>query len=172
MRTILVALAFIGAHQASAASIYKKSLGTKVNQYVTNGVVIGGEAGSGFTLLGVRRANSSKAALERVILDIGDREGQPLLNKVGYFHVSIEKNPSRVIIDLSQTSRSKISELELAKIFAKSPFVTKAELMMEEEDNSAKIVLNTKVPVAAEVFRMPSAKKASRIVIDLKKAKL
>jgi hypothetical protein len=62
--------------------------------------------------------------------------------------------------------------MDLARLFSKSPFVQKVEMSMEPEDNSAKIVLLTKEPVAAEIFEMQSAKKASRIVIDLKKVKL
>ena len=152
--------------------IYKRALSTKTDQYVGQGVFTGGQAGPGFTLLNVRRENSKNQTLERVILDIGDREGKPLLNRLGYFHVSVEKEPSRVVIDLSQVLRSRVSEISLGKLFLKSPFVCRAEMSMEIGDNTAKIVLDTKVPVVAEVFEMPSKNKPSRIVIDIKKAKL
>lgn len=158
---------------AFSASIYKKALSTKTNDYVGQGVVIGGQAGPGFTLLNVRRQNTKNLALERVILDIGDKEGKPMLNRLGYFHVAVEKEPSRVIIDLSQVLRSRVSEIELGRLFLKSPFIRKAEMSMEAGDNTAKIVLSTKVPVIAEIFQMPSAdKKPGRIVIDIKKAQL
>lgn len=169
-QAVLLLVTLMVAPSAFSASIYKKALSTKKEQYLTSGVVIGGQAGAGFTLLNVRRESSNKLAMERIIFDMGDREGQPLLNKLGYFHVSVEKNPSRIIIDLSQVSRSRVSEINLAKMFEKSPFISKVEMSMEPEDNAAKIVLNTKVPVAAEVFEMPSDKKASRLVLDLKKA--
>lgn len=169
VRMLVLALAFTTT-QAFGASIYKKALDTKKDQYLTSGVVIGGSAGPGFTLLNVRHETSKKLAMERIIFDLGNREGQPLLNKLGYFHVSVEKNPARVIIDLSQVARSRVSELDLARLFSKSPFVAKVEMSMEPEDSAAQIVLNTKGPIAAEVFEMPSAKKASRLVIDLKKA--
>lgn len=169
-KALVLTLALITTPNAFSASIYKKALGTKKEQYLTTGVVIGGQAGTGFTLLNVRRESSNKLAMERIIFDMGDRDGQPLLKKLGYFHVSVEKNPSRIVIDLSQVSRSRVSEINLAKMFEKSPFVSKVEMSMEPEDNAAKIVLNTKVPVAAEIFEMPSDKKASRLVVDLKKA--
>ena len=172
MRKIILFLTVAISVPSLAASIYKRALDTKTDQYITQGVVIGGNSGAGFTLLNVRRESSSKLALERVILDIGDRDGKPLLNKLGYFHVSVEQNPSRVVIDLSQVNRSAVSEAGISRIFSKSPFVKTVEMMMEPEDNSAKLVLNTKVPVAAEIFKLPSASKASRIVIDIKKAKL
>ncbi len=172
MRWIVFAAAWMFAQPAFPASIYKRALDTKKDLYVSQGVVIGGKAGSGFTLLNVRRENSTKLAIERVILDIGDKEGQPLLNQLGYFHVSVEKNPPRVVIDLSQVRRSKVTEMEISRLFSKSPFIRDVELSMQAEDSSAKLVLNTRKPVAAEIFEMPSSKKASRIVIDLKKAKL
>lgn len=167
---LVLIVSLLMAPSAFSASLYKKALTTKTNQYMTSGVVIGGQAGPGFTLLNVRHESSNKLAMERIIFDLGDREGRPLLNQLGYFHVSVEKNPSRLIIDLSQVARSRVSEINLARVFAKSPLVAKVQMSMEPEDNQARIVLNTKVPVAAEVFEMPSDKKASRLVIDLKKA--
>ena len=167
---ILLVLTMLTAESAFAASIYKKALDTKKDQYLTSGVVIGGQAGAGFTLLNVRREHSQKLSMERIIFDLGDRAGQPLLKRLGYFHISVEKNPSRIVIDLSQVARSRVSEMDLVKLFSKSPFVAKVEMSMEPEDSAAKIVLNTKTPIAAEIFEMPSNKKASRIVIDLKNA--
>jgi hypothetical protein len=174
MTQLLVTLLVTGfcSGPAFAASIYKKALPEKKNLYSTSGVIIGGEAGSTFTLLNVRHQGSSKSGLERVLLDLGDHEGKPLKNQLSYYHVSIEKNPSRVVIDLSQVNKSRVSEAALAKLFAKSNLVKSTELMMDPEDNSAKLILNMRGPIAAEVFEMPSNKKASRVVIDLKKAKL
>lgn len=169
-RIVVLLVAFLTAESAFSASIYKKALDTKKNQYLTSGVVIGGQAGAGFTLLNVRREHSKKLSMERIIFDVGDRSGQPLLKRLGYFHVSVEKNPSRIVIDLSQVARSQVSEMDLARLFSKSPFVSKVEMSMEPEDSAAKIILNMKSPIAAEVFEMPSQKKASRVVIDLKKA--
>lgn len=168
----VVGLVLAVSPRAFSTSIYKKALSTKTDQYLSQGVVIGGQAGPGFTLLNVRRQNTKNLALERVILDIGDKEGKPLFNRVGYFHVSVEQAPARVVIDLSQMLGSRVSEISLGRLFLKSPFIKKAELSIEDGDNTAKIVLSTKVPVVAEVFQMPSKDKPSRIVIDIKKARL
>jgi hypothetical protein len=172
MRRIITILALVAGAPAFGLSIYNKALDVKANHYITQGVVLGGEAGPGFTLLNIRRQNSPKLGLERVILDIGSRDGKPLLKKLGYFHVSVEQNPARVVIDLMQTSQSRVNEAALARMFSKSPFVKTVQMVMEPEDGSAKIVLNTRMPVAAEVFRLTSEKKPSRIVVDLKKASL
>ena len=44
--------------QAFPASVFKKALSTKTDDYVGQGVFTGGQAGPGFTLLNVRRQNS------------------------------------------------------------------------------------------------------------------
>src|SRR5207253_2970794 len=117
----------------------------------------------------VRRQHSPKLDMELVIMDFGDREGQPLINRLGYFHVSVERN--RVVIDLSQVTRAQVTEMELVKLFAKSPLVKSVELSMDPEDSGATLVLNTNGATAAEVFQMPSEKKPSRLVVDLKRTK-
>lgn len=157
--------------QGWAASTYKQALDKKVNAYIEEGVVTGGRAGKGYSLLNVRRDLSAKTAMERVILDLGDIEGKPLLGKASYFQASVEKNPPRVVIDLAQLSRSAVTEAKLKQIFQKSPFVKKVELTSDPEDRSATLTLALTEPMSVEIFEMPSDKKASRIVVDLKKAK-
>jgi hypothetical protein len=168
--TVVLIMSFL-MQPSFAASLYKKALDTKTENYMTSGVVIGGEAGAGFSLLNVRRQHSPKIGVERVILDIGDREGLPLKTHPGFFHVSIEKKPARIVIDLSQVTRSKVTEMELVKIFSASPFIKSVELSMDAEDSAATLVFNTKTSVAVEVFQLPLNKKSGRLVIDVKKAK-
>lgn len=155
--------------QAEGASSYKKALDKKLNAYLDQGVVVGGRAGSGFSLLNVRRDLSPKIGMERVILDLGDLEGRPLRGRTSYFQASIEKNPPRVVIDLAQLSRSAVTEAKLKKLFAKSPNIKKVELTSDPEDRSASLVLALNSVMNVEIFEMPATDKASRIVIDLKK---
>lgn len=164
---LMVGLA-LAVGQADGASSYKKALDKKLNAYLDQGVVVGGRAGSGFSLLNVRRDLSAKAGIERVILDLGDIEGRPLRGRTSYFQASIEKNPPRVVIDLAQLSRSAVTEAKLKKLFSKSPHVKKVELTADPEDRSASLVLSLKTSMNVEVFEMPANDKASRIVIDLK----
>lgn len=154
--------------QAEGASTYKKALDKKIEAYVQEGVVVGGRAGAGFSLLSVRRDLSPKLGMERVILDLGDLEGRPLKGKVGYFQASIETNPPRLVLDLAQLSRSAVTEGKLRRAFTSSPYVRTVELVADPEDRSASLVIYFKQAMAVEIFEMPSIKKASRIVIDLK----
>lgn len=168
IRTVLVASFVLLGLSAKGASLYKKALPQKKSLYQTSGVVIGGDSGSEFTLLNVRRMQSPKKPMERIVIDLGDKNGKPLRNRVSFYHVSIEKSPPRIVIDLNQISRSKVNENGLSKLFQKSPLVKSAELTSDPEDFVTKMVLNLKAPVAAEVFEMPSATKPSRVVIDIK----
>ncbi len=153
----------------NAVSQYKRALDKKLNAYTSDGVVVGGRAGQSYSLINVRRDLSAKIGMERVILDLGDMEGRPLKGGASYFQASIEKNPARIVIDLAQVSRSAVTEAKLRKMFAKSPYIKSVELTADPEDRSATLVLVLKQAMGVEVFEMPSAKRASRIIVDLKK---
>lgn len=154
---------------AFAASTYKRALDKKLDAYLGEGVVIGGRAGQAYSLLNVRRDLAAKQGLERVILDLGDMEGRPLKGGASYFQASIETRPPRVVIDLAQVSRSRVTEAKLKRAFQRSPYVKTVELTSDPEDRSASLVLALREPMAVEIFEMPSKTQASRIVIDLKK---
>ena len=170
MRAYIYILCLLaGATEVQAASQYKKALDKKLNAYTSDGVIIGGRAGLAYSLLNVRRDLSTKAGMERVILDLGDIDGKPLRGGVSYFQASVEKNPTRVVIDLAQVSRSAVTEAKLKKMFRKSPYIKSIELTADPEDRSATLVLYLNNTMGVEVFEMPSTKQASRIVVDLKK---
>src|SRR5437868_13823594 len=66
---------------------------------IKEGSVTGGIAGSGFSLLDLRRTADNKKHLERVVIDIGDMQGQTLKGLPGYFHAELKKNPSKLVLD-------------------------------------------------------------------------
>ena len=57
----------------------------------------------------MRRAFSAKAALERVIVELGDGEGKPSGKKLSYFQASVDATQNRVVLDLAQLKLSLIS---------------------------------------------------------------
>lgn len=140
----------------------------KRHQYVENGLIVGGESGKTFTLLDVRRILSPKDKIERIFFDLGDEHGKPLKNRVSYFQVSVEKENSRIVIDLSQMLASGIDAAKLKKIFQQSPYVKQAKINYDPIDASISIQLWTKKRVQIEAFKLPASDKASRIVVDLK----
>jgi hypothetical protein len=143
----------------------------KTNQFFSSGVVIGGEAGKGFSLLNVRRYFSKKVQTERIVLDLGDLEGHPLTDKVSYFSASLEKAPSRLVLDLAQVQTSGIDEPTLRKLLRASPLVQDVTFIYDPEDQTTSLVLQILPDLEAEIFTMASSKKPSRIVVDLRKTK-
>lgn len=167
-KTALFLSVFLLASTAGASSVFKRTLDAKKGRYLAQGVFIGGKAGTGFSLLNVRHRASTKLKMARVILDMGDMSGRPLHQGLGYFQVAVEKDPARVVVDLSQVSRSRLSEKKLAEIFSKSPYIKSVDFTEDPEDGSSTLVLNLKHQMAAEVYRLHSSQKPNRIVIDLK----
>ncbi len=168
---VLLILSLFIAQRSFAASVYKQALDKKLDSYIQNGVVLGGQSGLAFSLLNVRRSNSKAIDTERIVLDMGDHELKPLINRLSFFHVSIQQKPTRVVVDLAQVQKSKISAEKLQQIFARSPIVKKTSLSFDPVDFSASLSLDLAVPSEIEVFQMPSTDRPSRIVIDIRRLK-
>lgn len=150
-----------------AATPYKKTLTVKKNQYAEEGVFVGGKAGGGSSLLNVRRIFSPKAKLERVILDLGDKEAKPAGRNIGYFQVSLDSKENRVVVDLSQLKLSRVSEMAVQNLFKKSQYVASVGLTLDPEDKAATLVLNLKRPMKLEVFQILKDNAPGKIVMDL-----
>lgn len=164
---ILVSL-FMISHAAFAASPYKRSLNEKKNVYIRDGVFIGGKATGGSSILGLRRAYAPKINMERIIVDLGDREAKPAHGDMGFYQVSLDSKNQRLILDLSQLMISKVNERQVQEMFKKSPFVSSAEFTLDPEDQAATLVLNLKQPMRLETFRLRHGKRPARLVMDLK----
>jgi hypothetical protein len=153
--------------EAGAATPYRRALDSKQNRYVTEGVFTGGRAGLGSSILAVRRSYSAKARLERVVVDLGDREAKPAGTSIGYFQAALDPGRKRLVLDISQLRLSKVSEQQVQRLFKKSPYVSSVELTLDPEDKAATMVLNLKRPMRVEVFQLLKAKAPGRIVMDL-----
>lgn len=167
LRSLMMVVLAVSGFQAFGATPYKRTLSVKSNTYMKDGVFIGGKANEGTSLLGVRRAYSAKAKLERVIVDLGDHEAKPAGKNPGYFQVSMDSVNNRVVMDLAQLRFSKVTETQLQNIFRKSPNVSEASLTLDPEDKAATMVLKLKRPMRLEVFQLLDRKKPGRVVIDL-----
>jgi hypothetical protein len=162
------ALAITFSQMSSATSMYKQSLYQKSNVYTRNGVFTGGRAEQGQNLMKVRRVTSTKVGMERVIFDLGGLDSKPLTSP-GYFHVSVDAQNSRVVVQLNQMLRAQTNEAQIRQVFAKSAFVKSVDFTVDPQDSTGTVVLNLKRPVQAEVFSLKGNKKATaRLVLDLK----
>jgi hypothetical protein len=167
MRNLIVCLICFGTSTVWASSPFKRSLTQKSGIYLADGLFTGGKAGGGSSLLGIRRAFSAKAELERVIIDLGDADGKPAGKRLGYFQASVDAGQKRVILDLAQLRMSKLSEAQVQGIFKGSPFVASVEFTLDPEDKAGTMVLNLKRPARLEVFELLDARKPGRIVMDI-----
>jgi hypothetical protein len=144
----------------------------KSNQYIKYGTITGGQAGSrAYTLLDLRRVYAPKDKVERLILDLGNEKGKPLVNQISYFHISVEKNAPRVLIELPQMLGSNVDQKKIQQILKKSPYVKSSKIFFDPVDTTVSIQLNLKKNISVEAFKLPSADRASRIIVDLKDTK-
>lgn len=163
----LVAALCIATTSIWAASPYKQALTIKKNMYTDDGVFVGGKAGGGLSLLNVRRVFSPKASLERVILEIGDKDLKPAGKQIGYFQVGLESKNNRVVVDLAQLKLSRVSEVAVQNLFKKSRFVKSAGLTLDPEDRAGTLVLELSRPMKLEVFQVLKDGQPAKIVMDL-----
>lgn len=140
----------------------------KKHRYIENGTIIGGEAGTQSSILNIRRLFANKDGIERIILDLGDSRGRPLKGQVGYFHVSLNRGTKKLTLVLDQAHSSAIDQKKLQEIFRISPFVKSARILFDPLDRNITVEMMLKKSVAVEAFQLPSKKKASRLVLDLK----
>ena len=107
----------------------------KKNLFIKQGIFRGGRSTrQKLSVLDIRRTFSKKQLVERIAIDIGTEKGKAKLPHLGYFHVSIEKNPRRIVIDLEKTVKTAIDEKLISEIFKKSYFVQSAQITMDPED--------------------------------------
>ena len=146
---------------------YIQTADAKKNAYRNAGVFTGGTAGTGTSILAVRRSFSRKTALERVTVELGDREAKPVGDKMGYFQAGLDARNNRLTLDVSQLRMSKVSEGQVQRLFKGSALVAGVSFTLDPEDNAATMVLDLKKPVRLEVYRTVKRGAPARIVMDL-----
>ena len=160
---IVVSLVFLGS--LAQAAIPPKPAPARFLQ--GNSSQNGGMAGTGFTLLDLRRTGDAKKKIERVVLDVGDMKGGLNKGLPGYFHVELQEHPDRLIIDMAQTPQSRVDEKKLAKIFANSIAVKKTSITEDPSDGTLNIALDLKKKTKVRVLQVPGQKQTSKIVVDM-----
>jgi hypothetical protein len=137
----------------------------KIASPMSGGVVIGGQARDEFSLIGASSENSFSGKGERLILLYGDRFGAPLKGDPGYFHVALDRDSKRVVIDLAQIRKTAVEPLKLAKLLSVSKLIATSEMTMDPYDGSTNITLNLRTPVRLSASSDGSAQ--SKVVIEL-----
>ncbi len=143
----------------------------KLDAFAGTGIFQGGESGRAYSLLDIKRVppKNKGSNHERLSILYGDEVGRRILGKTGYFHIILEKNPDRLVIDLSQVQKTAVDDKQLASIFRNSELVSKTEMTMDPEDLSTNITLYLKQPVKARVKSNTDSKKPGQVMIDIVK---
>lgn len=127
----------------------------------------GGVAGSGFTLLDVRRSMDVKKGIERFVFDIGDREGNKIAGWPGFYHAELKKNPGRLVLNFAQMPNSQLSQKEIQSRLKGSLAVKNAAMSLEPVDNTLNITFDLKGQNRAHVYQVMGKKSTSKVVVDL-----
>lgn len=134
---------------------------------VNEGQATGGVAGTGFSLMDLRRTADAKKKVERIVIDFGDMEGKPQKGLPAYFHAELKKNPNRLVLDFNQTPNSRVDEGRLANRFKGSLFVKKSSMILDPEDKALNLTLDLAPGTFARVFQVKGEKTTAKVVIDL-----
>lgn len=161
MILLLGALAFIAAIPVQQATTEKKE------KYLENGVFVGGYHQPALTLLGIRHSYRVDLGLERFVVDVVN-EGDSPAKRPGFFHISIQNEKKRVLIDLQNIRELKMSETQFSKLLQKSKFFSKAAFYFDKRTHDLTIEMFLKDRTSIEVFELTSPGKPGRIVLDAK----
>jgi hypothetical protein len=135
--------------------------------FLIEGSFRGGASGTGFSLLSLKRVYSRDGRSERLVLEIGDKDGKVYFGQPGYFHAQLQKKPARLSLDLSQLLKSNITQDQLKTLFRRSKLVRTVELNPDLEDQSTNLLFSFRVPVKMRIFTLSPEAMAPKVVIDL-----
>jgi hypothetical protein len=151
-----------------SAAIPAKPLAPVVGKIlIGEGEATGGVAGTGFSLMDLRRTSDAKKKIERIVIDFGDMQGNPQKGLPAYFHAELKKNPNRLVLDFNQTPNSRLDDGRLANRFKGSLFVKKSTMILDPEDKALNLTLDLKSGTFARVFQVKGEKTTAKVVIDL-----
>lgn len=138
----------------------------KSNRFIEQGLFVGGQHQRDLALTDLRRQFSKPVGLERIVLEMSVVQGKPT-GRAGFFHVQ-KKSDSRIQIDIAGLAGANRPLDDLGALLAKSPFVSKAQFVIDPEDRSTSITLDLKrSDLVLEAYELPGPN-YGRLVLDLK----
>lgn len=165
---LIILLAIIYLMVGSQVMALPKKSPLSPAKFLNLGVFSGGHAKiSEVSLIGVDKKFNRRHKVERIILTFGDGKGFPS-EYSGYYHVAVERDPPRVIVDLSRMQKTAVNETEMAKIFKSSVFVRAPELTMDPEDHTTNLTLNLKGPMEVAAYERKNSPQGAQLVLDIR----
>ncbi len=144
----------------------------KSNRYIDQGVFIGGFEHGVQSLVSVRRSFDQDTKVEKTVIEIssGGKKNSP--ERPGFYHISLQKKPRRLLIDMHNVVGSKMSEELLRKNFSLSRYFSDVKIFEDPMTKSMTLEIplreTTKASMKIEVFELSSVGQPGRIVIDAK----
>lgn len=152
----------------SFAAVPKDSKKPAVSKILSGqGISFGGLAGTGFTLLDLRRTSDAKKKVERIVIDVGDMSGAPLRGWPGYYFAELKKNPSRLVIDFAQMPNANIDQSKIKNIMKNSLAVKTSTMSLDPVDSSLNLTMDLKQNTKVRVYQVAGKKQTSKVVVDL-----
>lgn len=167
MKYIGCILSFFITLQALAAIPPKQGVPVAAKILSGAGSSFGGLAGSGFTLLDVRRTADARKKIERLVFDVGDKEGHSMRGWPGYYHAELKSNPSRLVLDFSQMPSSRVTQLDVDSRLKGSLAIRQAVMSLEPVESTLNLTLDLKKNTKVRVYQVMGKKSTSKVVVDL-----
>ena len=145
----------------------QKSVAPQPSTFQTVQRQIGGQAGSGFTLLGMQKVQSKDGKIERLVFEVGTKEGQPLKGLPGYFNAQNQVKPNRITIDFSQMMVSKVDERFVRGILKDSRFVKGVKVTEDPLDKTLSMTLDLNSEVKMRTMQIAGKKQTAKVVLDI-----
>jgi len=144
-----------------------------LGSFFSKGSVSGGQAHAGhkamFSIVLLQKLNNPSTGIERLVLTFGDQDGLPLSTPPGYFHVSIDSDGKRVVIDLAQLQKTTVDQSDLSRVLKDSMYVSSSTITMDPVDLSTNIVLQMKKPIKVRASLDKDERKINQLVLDFDK---
>src|ERR1700691_5968970 len=93
--------------QVQGAIPVRQAGSEKQNHYIESGVFVGGHDHGFLSLLDVR--HNLKNDLERLVFDVGQKASSDAMERPGFFHIALQRQPTRIVIDLENVIYAKVS---------------------------------------------------------------
>lgn len=128
---------------------------------------IGGQAGAGFSLLNMQKIQAKNGKAERIIFEVGTKEGQALKGLPGYFNAQNQIGPNRIIIDFSQMFGSKVDESFIKGILKDSKLVRSVRVTSDPQDKTVSLTLDLNSAVKMKTLQVAGKNQTAKIVLDI-----
>jgi hypothetical protein len=166
--TLLLFLLLLPNVKARAAIPVRQAGAEKHDRYLDAGVFVGGHDQGPMNLLNVRHSIQGAEKMERLVFDMGQDSNDSISGRPGFFHISVQKNPRRVVIDFEDLSHSRVTAEQMSKLLEKSPHFSKVRFYADSKYRNLTIEMPLKEPAKIEVFELVGQGKPGRIVLDVK----